>query len=137
MTAKQYLRQAYRLNELIDSDLKELDQLRDLASSVSSPNLSGMPHSPNRNTEPAFVRCLPRIIDLENKVNDEIDRYVDLKEEIRTVINALTDNDEKALLKYRYINFCNWEIICEKLNVSLRTVHRIHASALQNIKVPE
>lgn len=137
MTAKQYLRQAYRLNELIDSDLQELDQLRDLATSVSSPNLSGMPHSPNRNIEPAFVRCLPKIIDLENKVNDEIDRYVDLKDEIRTVINALKDNDEKALLKYRYINFCTWEIICEKLNVSLRTVHRIHASALQNIKVPE
>lgn len=137
MTAKQYLRQAYRLNELIDSDLKELDQLRDLASSVSSPNLSGMPHSPNRNIEPAFVRCLPRIIDLENKVNDEIDRYVDLKEEIRMVINALANNDEKALLKYRYINFCTWETICDKLNVSLRTVHRIHASALQNIKVPE
>lgn len=30
MTAKQYLRQAYRLNELINSDLAELEQLKAL-----------------------------------------------------------------------------------------------------------
>lgn len=29
MTAKQYLSQAYRLNERINSDLSELDRLRD------------------------------------------------------------------------------------------------------------
>ena len=29
MTAKEYLRQAYRLNELIDSRIMELERLRD------------------------------------------------------------------------------------------------------------
>lgn len=137
MTAKQYLKQAYRLNELIDSDMKELEQLKALATSISAPNLSGMPGSSTKKQEAPFINPIFKIVDLENYISAEIDRYVDLKEEIRTVINALKDNDEKALLKYRYINFCTWETICEKLNVSLRTVHRIHASALQNIKVPE
>lgn len=81
MTAKQYLQQAYRLNELINSDLAELEQLKVLSRSVSSPNLSGTPSGGSRNTEPAFVRAIEKIIDLEKKVNSEIDRYVDLKAE--------------------------------------------------------
>lgn len=132
MTAKQYLRQAYRLNELIDSDLKELDQLRDLASSVSSPNLSGMPHSPNRNTEPAFVRCLPKIIDLENKINDEIDRYVDLKEEIRNKVEQIQDKNERLILQNRYLLFHTWETIAEELDFTTQWVHEIHKRALQS-----
>ena len=73
MTAKQYLQQAYRLNELINSDLAELEQLRVLATSVSSPNLSGMPSGGSRNTEPAFVRAIEKIYDLEKVINSEIE----------------------------------------------------------------
>lgn len=132
MTAKQYLRQAYRLNELIDSDLEELDQLRDLASSVSSSNLSGMPHSPNRDVEPSFVRCLPKIIDLENKINDEIDKYVDLKEEIRSKIEQIPDKNERLILQNRYLLFHTWEVIAEELNFTTQWVHEIHKRALQD-----
>ena len=39
MTAKEFLKQAYRLNELINSDLEELQNLRELSRSVSSPVL--------------------------------------------------------------------------------------------------
>ena len=35
MTAKEYLMQAYRLNELIDSDMEELEHLRELAGRIS------------------------------------------------------------------------------------------------------
>ena len=36
MTAKEYLRQAYRLDQKINSDLEEVAALREMASSVSS-----------------------------------------------------------------------------------------------------
>ena len=137
MKAKQYLKQAYRLNELINSDLEELAELRIFSGSISSPNLSGMPSSGTRNVEPTFARAVDKIIDLENHINEEIDHLVDLKKEIRSVINEVIDGDEKLLLKYRYINFLAWEDICDKMNVSIRTAHRIHASALENVKVPE
>ena len=35
MTSKEYLRQAYRLNELIDSDAEELERLRDLSFKIA------------------------------------------------------------------------------------------------------
>jgi RNA polymerase sigma factor (sigma-70 family) len=137
MTAKQYLRQAYRLNELINSDLSELEQLRLLSTSVSSPNLSGMPSSGTRKTEPAFARCIQKIIDLEKEVNEEIDRFVDLKKEIRDVINDVESPNERLLLRLRYIEFLTWEQIAEQMSYSVVQVHRIHADALQNVKVPQ
>ena len=51
MTAKQYLSQAYRLNERINSDLSELDRLRDLAISLSSVNYDGIRVSSTRSNK--------------------------------------------------------------------------------------
>jgi len=136
MTAKQYLRQAYRLNELINSDLEELAQLKVLSTSISSPNLSGMPPSSTRNTEPSFVKCINKIVDLEKIINDEIDRFVELKKEIREVINNVPDPDERLVLRLRYIEFLKWEAVASSMGLSLKQVHRIHASALMNVKIP-
>ena len=37
MTAKEYLKQAYRLDHRINSDIAEMERLREMASNVSSP----------------------------------------------------------------------------------------------------
>ena len=134
--AKEFLRQAYRLNELINSDLEELQNLRELSRSISSPvfeeKISG-----TKSTDPPFVRYVGKIIDLEKQMQQEVDRLVKLKSDIREAINQMQNVDEKLLLRYRYINFLNWEEICVNLNVSIRTVHRLHSSALQHLKVPQ
>ena len=136
MNAKQYLRQAYRLNDLINSDLEELAQLKALSESVPSMNLTGMPSSGTRSTEAPFAKCIAKIIDLEQIINAEIDRFVDLKKEIRCVINNVEDANERLVLRLRYIEFLKWEAVASKIDLSLKHVHRIHASALQNVKVP-
>jgi DNA-directed RNA polymerase specialized sigma subunit len=136
MTAKQYLKQAHRLNELINSDLAELDQLRALSTSVSSPNLFGMPHSASRSNEAPFAKCIAKIIDLEKVIDAEIDRLVALKKEIREVINQIPDNDQKLCLKLRYIQFLKWSAVADEMELSLKQVHRIHNEALQNVKLP-
>lgn len=136
MTAKEFLKQAYRLNELINSDLEELQNLRDLSRSVSSPVLEEKV-SRTKSTDPPFEKYVIRIVDLEQQIQQEVERLVKLKSDIREAINRMENVDEKLLLRYRYINFLNWEEICVNLNVSMRTVHRLHSSALQKLKVPK
>lgn len=136
MTAKQYLRQAYRLNDLINSDLAELEQLKVLSTSVSSPNLSGMPSSGTKKQEAPFVNAVMKIIELEKVIDAEIDRFVDLKKEIRDVINKVPDNSQKLVLKLRYIQFLKWESVAAEMDLSLKQVHRIHNEALKNVKLP-
>lgn len=135
MTAKQYLRQAYRLNELINSDTQELEQLKALSRSISSSNLSGMP-SGSRKQEAAFVNAIMKIVDLEKVIDAEIDRFVDLKKEIRTVISSVENNSQQLCLKLRYLQFLKWESVATEMDLSLKQVHRIHNEALQAIKLP-
>lgn len=62
---------------------------------------------------------------------------VDLRSEINAAIESMENPEERLLLKYRYLKNESWEDISYELNVSYRTVHRIHASALNNFIVPE
>ena len=137
MTAKEYLNQARHLDALINCRLREIDYWRDLSSSVSGTRFDGMPHSPNRPTEAPFVRCLEKIDEIQRSVEEKIAYLVRLKEEINTAIDKLESRDEQLVLRYRYLDDCTWEEISRMLNVSLRTVHRIHGSALQNFSVPD
>ena len=136
MTAKEYLNQARHLDALINCRLREIDYWRDLSSSVSGSNFE--PHyNPNKPTEAPFVRCLEKIDAIQRDVAGKIAYLVRLKGEINTAIDALEMRDEQLVLRYRYLDDCTWEEISRMLNVSLRTVHRIHSSALQHFSVPE
>lgn len=66
MTPKEYLKQAYRLDHRINSDIAELGRLREMSTSISSPSL-GEKVQTNRNTDAPFVKCLERIYSLEEK----------------------------------------------------------------------
>lgn len=137
MTAKEYLNQARHLDALINCRLREIDYWKELSSSVLGMRFDGMPHSPNRPTEAPFVRCLEKIDEIQRSVEEKIAYLVRLKEEINTAIDKLESRDEQLVLRYRYLDDCTWEEISRMLNVSLRTVHRIHGSALQNFSVPD
>lgn len=131
--AKQYLKQAYRLNELIECNKQELNDLNELKGSLPGIDYSSDKVQSSPSGEAGFTKIVAKIIELEKAIKDDIETMVSLKLEIRTVINAVQDNEEKLLLKYRYLNFMSWEDICEKMNVSMRTAHRIHTAALENV----
>ena len=137
METKQYLRKAYRLHELIESEKAELDALKDLAHSVSSSSVSDMPRSPSQNNEAPYEKHVLKIVELEAKINREIQEYILLAEEIREVINNVEDNEERLLLRNRYIHFMEWDTLCDKMHISEKTAHRIHSSALRNVVIPK
>ena len=136
MKSKEYLHQAYRLDHRINSDIEEMERLREMACSVSSPNW-GEKVSTSRNTEPPFVRCIERIMSLDEKINTEIDKFVALKEQIRGVIDKVTDTDERMVLRYRYIHNYTWEQIGDELNADKSTVRRWHGNALLHVVLPD
>ena len=136
MKVKEYLHQAYRLDKRIQSDIEEMECLREMATSVSSPSWDEKVQI-SRNTDAKFVRCLERIIDLESKINAEVDNLVALKEQIRCVINEVADTDERMVLRYRYVHNFTWEQIGDELNADRTTVYRWHNAALNHVTLPE
>ena len=136
MTAKEYLQQAYRLNELIDSDAQELERLRELACKIGGANF-GERVQTSKNYDPPFVKYLGDIIEMESKLQKELCELVVLKKQILSSLEKMANRDERLLLTYRYMDNVSWEEIAGNLSVSMRTVHRIHSSALQNFQVLE
>lgn len=63
-------------------------------------------------------------------------RYLKVKncENLYDKIEALEDEQEKRLLKYRYLRGWRWEAIADKMGYSLRQTFNIHKKALQNIE---
>jgi len=136
MTAKQYLRQAYHLNELINSHIKELEQLRLISTSVPSTDFSKERVQGGQLPGDRISNIIAKIVDLEKQINDEIDHFVDLKKEIHDAIDAVKNPKERLVLRYRYIEFLTWEQTAERMNYSIMQVHRIHSNALKNFVVP-
>lgn len=83
------------------------------------------------------LNCIEKIWDYEQRIDAQINRLIDLRSEINAAIESMENPEERLLLKYRYLKNESWEDISYDLNVSYRTVHRIHASALNNFVVPE
>lgn len=137
MEAKEYLKQAYLLDKQIKVETQELEQLKEMRGVIQGCSYGERIGSdPNRNIEAPFIKTLEKIWELEDKVNAHIRKLVDLQSEIDEAINQLEEPAERLLLKYRYLNAMEWDVISDMLIVSYRTVHRIHASALKNFIVP-
>lgn len=135
MTAKEYLGQAYRLDQRIDSKIEQVSSLRTLATKATS-TISDMPGSATRNTH-RMEDIIIKIIDLENEINADIDLLVTLKKEIPIVIDSVSNVDERLVLRYRYVHNFTWSKIGDELNADERTVRRWHNLALAHITIPE
>ena len=136
MNAQQYLRQAYRLDELIKSNQEELQNLREQAVTIGAIDYAKDKIQSSPKADAPFSNTVMKIIELEESIQADIDKLFALKLEIRTAINNMEDADEKLLLRHRYLNFLQWDEICDEMHLSMRSVLRIHMSALQNIVVP-
>ena len=135
MTAKEYLGQAYRLDQRINSKIEQVSSLHTLATKATS-TITDMPGSCTRNTH-RMEDILVKIIDLENEINADIDLLVTLKKEVPLVIDSVGNMDERMVLRYRYVHNFTWSKIGEELNADERTVRRWHNRALAHIMIPE
>lgn len=132
MTIKEYLSQAYRIDQRINSKLEQVRSLRELAEKATS-TLSDTPCSGNGNKQ-KIESVIVKIIDLEHEIDEEIDRLVDLKQEIVSMIKQVKNPEYQTLLELRYLCFRTWEQIAVEMNYDLSWVHRLHKKALGKIK---
>ncbi len=134
MTAKEYLSQAFRLDERINSKIQQLESLNALATKSTS-TLSDMPKSPNRSSR--MENAIVKIVDLQDEINKDIDSLVELKAEIMRAIKAVDNIEYRTILEKRYLCFLTWEQIAVDLDYNVRHLYRLHGEALAQVVVPE
>lgn len=134
MTAKEYIGQAYRIDQRINSKLEQVISLRELASKATS-TITDMPHSASPNLR-SMQDIISKMVDLENEINADIDALLDLKHDIVTTIQGVESPEYRTLLELRYLCFKPWEQIALEMSYSLQHTFRIHDNALKSITIP-
>ena len=134
MNAKQYLKQAYKLNELIQDKQDRLSDLRSM-SVVSAIDYSKDRVQSSSNNAP-FENRVIQIVDLEHDLESDICRLKNLKIQINKAVEEVPDVDCSMLLSKRYILMKTWEQISDEMNYSVSQLHRLHEKALNLFKVP-
>ena len=135
MTAKEYLGQAYRLDQRINSKLEQVLTLRGLTTKATA-TMSDMPGGGSRNVY-KMQDIIAKIVDLEDDINRDIDALVDLKREMVSVIKAVENPEYQTLLELRYLCFKTWEQIAVDMNYSIEYTFRLHKKALEVVRFPE
>ena len=77
-----------------------------------------------------------KIVDMENEVNADIDKLVDLKQEIMRTINAVENPEYHTLLELRYLCFKAGRKSRLRWDIQEGILYRMRDEALQKIKVP-
>ncbi len=135
MTAREYLSQAYRLDQRINSKLEQIQSLSELADKCTNV-ITGMPRNPSPSVSP-MADAVCKIIDLQAEIKNDMLCLVDLKRNIVNVVRSVSDTEQQTLLELRYLCFKTWEQIAVDMNYNVRHVYRLHDEALEGVRIPE
>lgn len=135
MEAKQYLGQTYWLDQRINSKLIQLSLLRSNALNITSNINEVSVQTSHDNTK--MEKTMLKIIQQEREIDDEIDRLIDLKTEIKKVIGKVPNIECRLLLELRYLCFRSWEEISVEMDYSIDYIFKLHRKALEKVEVPK
>lgn len=133
MTAKEFLMQAWKIDDRIDERIEERERLLAKLTAGRGSNLSGMP----RGGRYDWTDAVSRVIETDKSIAAEITRLCAVKRQVNDAIGAVADARRRRVLELRYRNYMRWEQIAEAMGYDVRWVYRLHGEALLDVKVPE
>ena len=128
MTAKQFLSRGRWIEREITSLMRTRDETRDRLTHITQ-NYDG--DGAQTTKDPHKFDSL---VELEDKIDELIDRLYATKTEILGVIDKLEDRREFLALKVYYIDMKTWEEVCVEMNYSWKQVMRIRKRAIANVE---
>lgn len=132
MAAKEFLNQAYLLDQRIKSKCEQIQPLNELVTKCTA-TLTGMPRNPNHGGS-TMADAVCKIIDLQNEIAADMDRLVQIKRDIVDVIGKVDDVKCRILLEKRYLCGETWEEMTVSLYHNRRWVFQLHDKALDEVQ---
>lgn len=117
---------------MINNKLVEIQQLRELACSISAINMEDkVQNTPNFDK---IGSKMAKIDELEENLDKTIDRYVLVKNKIVSQIDSMEDENTYNILFSRYIQKKSFERIAIEMEYSWRQIIRLHGKALKQFE---
>lgn len=125
--AKSRLRLIGKIDRLINNKLREIDRLKEIATSISNPLSPNLTRSGN---DDKIGTIITKIIDYQEDVAAQIDYYIDLKKQIVAEIELIESVEAMQLLYLKYIDGKTWKEIEIDMQISRAWMFRLHGIAL-------
>ena len=128
---KEYLK-SYRRAVKREKDI--LDEIQRLRADKMFPSVAndGMPKGSNQSDLSDYIAILDEQIELLKAERLEKARCY---QKIERQIKQMENEDEREVLRLRYITGLKWEEVAARMSYSWKHIHRIHSSALCNFKM--
>ena len=135
MTAKEYLQQAFMLDNRIRARERQLESLKEHAV-YSTPQFDS---EAKRSVlyKSRLEENAVKIVELEKEIQQRVQEMVDLRREIQQTIKAINNDEYETILEMRYLSFMTWDEIVAMLGYSRRNAFKLHGKALSLIHVPQ
>lgn len=128
---KQYLKSYQKALRRENDILEEIQQLR-MEKMFPATHMEGLSMAAGPSDLSTYMVKIDELIE---KLKEERLKRIILRGKIEEDINRMKDEDEKVVLRYRYIQGLKWEEISEKIGFSLRQTYNYHGRALNNFKI--
>lgn len=128
MAAKEYLEGIKKLDNIINSLIAECDIIRATTMKITASTEGERVQASGSQERMADMVC--KLVDCENTINDNIDKYVDMRQNIFSVLKMLDEADHISLLYKRYFEYKSWEVIACEMGYTWRWVMKLHGRAL-------
>jgi len=128
VNAKEYLSQAFQLDQRINSKLEQVSMLRDLALKTTSVLQDDKVQSTKQQSP--METALVKLMSLEEEINNDVDQLIDLKRELATFVSEMENPSYRLLLELRYLSGSTWEEVAVIMGYDVRWVYRLHRKAL-------
>ena len=131
MTAKEYLGQIRRLDLEIDSMIRYKETLRDRLYSVSGMSFDAPPVMHSKSGDAPFEALIAKVAREERKIVRRIDYLVSLRGTIANEVSQIKNDTYRLILIMRYLEYCRWDQIADRLGYAERHIYRLHGQALE------
>ena len=131
MTAKEYLRQIYRINNEIKRMQRQKDFIQQQLYSLSSPAGQRDVRVQTSTSGDSMLNLIAKADEIKHDLDDRMARLLELHDQICIQISGMEDERYKTLLSDRYTYMMTWEEIAVDMHMAVRHIYRLHGDALQ------
>lgn len=129
MDVKDFFQKIRHIDEQIDIKVEHLEQLKALATKVTA--TMSETSSQRSGVSRSMENSVDKIITLQEELNADIDRYIDMKRSAGEIIRQIQNEKYRRVLESRYLLGKTWEAIAAEMDMTYQGVCRIHGRALQ------
>ena len=141
MNAYDYLLQVKNADSMIEAKMAEERELWALATSVTQAN-DGMPHAPGVSDK--IGNIVPKILEARERTNEQIDRYIAIREDVIQHIEMLPPK-QRSVLHWLYVKkrehrkknqswYYTWREVAENLGCTEQNISNIRKRAVKNLQ---